>query len=67
MPADLNTKIAFFFSTFLLTPLLSFIKYILYIPLILKPKIKSKAKLKAKPKIIKSNFSKAGSPKCNKE
>jgi len=51
---------ASFFSTILFTPLLPFIKYILYIPLIFKPKIKSKAKLKAKPKIIKPNFDKAG-------
>ena len=55
------------FSTLLLTPLLPPIKYIPYIPLILKPKTKSKAKPKAKPKIIKPNPSKAGSPKYNKE
>ena len=41
---------ASFFSTFLLTPLLPFIKYIPYISLTLKPKIKFKAKPKPKPK-----------------
>ena len=55
------------FSTFLLTSLLTFIKYIPYIPLILKPKIKFKAKFKVKPKMIKSNFSKTSSPKYNRE
>ena len=55
------------FSTFSLTPLFFFIKYISYISPTLKLKIKSKAKLKAKPKIIKFNSSKAGSPKYNKE
>ena len=55
------------FSTLLLTPLLTFIKYIPYISLILKSKTKSKAKLKAKPKIIEFNFSKAGFPKYNRE
>jgi len=55
------------FSTLLLTPLFSPIKYIPYISLILKPKIKSKAKPKAKPKITEPNFSKAGSPKYNRE
>ena len=58
---------AFFFSTFLLTPLLSFIKYILYIYPIFKPKTKFKAKPKAKFKIIKFNPSKAGSLKYNRE
>ena len=58
---------AFFFSTFLLTPLLPPIKYIPYVPPTLKPKTKSKAKPKAKPKIIEFNFSKAGSPKYNKK
>jgi hypothetical protein len=58
---------AFFFSTLLLTPLLLFIKYVFYIPLIFKLKIKFKTKPKVKPKIIKFNFSKAGSPKYNKE
>ena len=42
-------------------------KYIPYIPLILKFKTKFKAKLKVKPKMTKLNFSKAGSPKYNKE
>jgi hypothetical protein len=55
------------FSTFLLTPLLPPIKYIPYIPLILKPKIKSKPKPKAKPKMTEPNFSEAGSPKYNRE
>ena len=55
------------FSTLLLTPLLPPIKYIPYIPLILKPKTKSKAKPKAKPKMIKPNFSKTSSPKYYKK
>jgi hypothetical protein len=55
------------FSTLLLTPLLPSIKYISYVPLILKPKTKSKAKPKVKPKIIKPNPSKASSPKYNRE
>jgi len=55
------------FSTLLLTPLLPPIKYIPYIPLILNPKTKSKAKPKAKPKITEPNLSEAGSPKCNRE
>ena len=55
------------FSTLLFTPLLPSIKYILYIPLTLKFKTKSKAKPKAKPKITEPNFSKAGSPKYNRE
>ena len=55
------------FSTLLLTSLLPPIKYIPYIPLILKPKTKSKAKPKAKPKIMEPNFSKANSPKYNKK
>ena len=58
---------ASFFSTFLLTPLLPFIKYVLYIPPTLKPKIKSKAKPKVKPKITEPNLSKAGSLECNRE
>ena len=58
---------ASFFSTLLLTPLLFFIKYILYISLTLKSKTKFKAKFKVKSKIIKPNFSKASSPKYNKE
>ena len=55
------------FSTLLLTPLFPPIKYISYIPLILKSKTKSKAKPKAKPKITEPNFGKAGSPKYNRE
>ena len=55
------------FSTLLLTSLLTPIKYIPYIPLTLKPKIKFKAKPKAKPKMTEPNFSKAGSPKYNRE
>ena len=55
------------FSTLLFTPLLPFIKYIPYIPPILKPKMKSKTKPKAKPKIIEFNLSKASSPKYNRE
>ena len=55
------------FSTLLLTPLLPPIKYIPYVPLILKPKIKSKPKPKVKPKIIEPNLSKASSPKYNRE
>ena len=55
------------FSTLLLTPLLPSIKYIPYIPLILKPKTKSKAKPKAKPKITEPNLSKASSPKYKRE
>ena len=58
---------ASFFNTLLFTPLLLFIKYILYIPLTLKPKIKSKAKPKAKPKIIKPNFGEASFPKYDKK
>jgi hypothetical protein len=58
---------ASFFSTLLFTPLFFLIKYILYVPLILKPKTKFKAKFKAKFKIIKPNFSEAGSPKYNRE
>jgi hypothetical protein len=55
------------FSTLLLTPLLPPIKYVPYVPLILKPKTKSKAKPKVKPKIMEPNLSKASSPKYNRE
>ena len=61
------------FSTLSLTPLLLFMKYVLYIPPILKPKMKSKPKPKpkpkpkVKPKMTESNFSKTGSPKYNRE
>ena len=58
---------AFSFSTLLFTLLFPFIKYVFYIPLTLKPKMKSKAKLKAKPKIMEPNFGEAGSPKYNRE
>ncbi|XTI82342.1 hypothetical protein V2W45_1228903, partial [Cenococcum geophilum] len=59
--------IASSFNTLLFTLLLPFIKYISYIPLILKPKTKSEAKPKAKPKIIKPNLSKASYSKYNRE
>ena len=42
-------------------------KYVSYVPLILKPKTKFKAKPKAKPKMIKPNPGKAGSPEYNGE
>ena len=58
---------ASFFNTLLLTPLLPFMKYVPYIPLTLKPKIKSKPKPKAKPKITKPNLSKTGSPEYDKK
>ena len=55
------------FSTLLFTPLLPSIKYIPYIPLILKSKTKSKPKPKAKPKITEPNLSKASSSKYNRK
>ena len=58
---------ASFFNTLLFTPLLPSMKYIPYIFLTFKPKIKSKAKSKVKPKIIKPNLSKASSPKYDRE
>ncbi|XTI84710.1 hypothetical protein V2W45_1465738 [Cenococcum geophilum] len=60
-------NVASSFSTLLLTPLLPPMKYIPYIPLILKPKTKSKAKPKAKPKMTEPNYGKAGSPEYNRE
>jgi len=58
---------ASFFNTLLFTFLFSPIKYIPYISLIFKFKIKSKAKFKAKPKIIKSNFGEVSAPKYYKK
>ena len=58
---------ASFFSTLLLTPLFSPIKYVFYIPPVLKPKIKFKAKAKLKPKPKIYNLGEAGSSKYNGE
>ena len=42
-------------------------KYVSYIPLIFKPKTKSKAKLKVKPKMTELNLGEAGSPEYDRE
>ena len=56
------------FSTLLVAPLFPPMKYIPYVPPLLKPKAKySTVKPKAKPKIIESNLSETSSSKYNRE